>query len=605
MKEVFKEIVTRRLGGAPDSTAKTELVEELTENLNCRYEEMIQSGVEPEEAKNRAVDALGDTDELVEYLKSLEPDQPLPEPVPNEEKSDGGQIEEILHNVEGILRGALKKAKGTIREARDKVRDGVSGEVHVEVHASEASETEREMSELEETMERMEKELDAAREALEELENARDALEEVSDQSIVAQALADVEVKIGAKREEISRLEEEFAAVEDEYAALEDELDEDDDDDDDDDLDDLDDDLDDLDDDLDDDGEGKGWKITCQMGGRSFELNSEELKGSMKSAMKDIKQVIRDATNTARDACETAADAASRVYEDVAAACAPDTAVDADRPIDAAQLCAIDVQNYSGEITVRMSQPEDGDVLVGGDVDRLEVSRSKDGVLTIRPVRTETSAFFSGRGVFSGGSADVVLDLPCREWKSLRLASTYGDIRLEGDHAAERVCLTSVSGDICGKLPTCAALMCRATNGDVSWVGDASELRLESVSGDITFRGSADKVDAKTTSGDLTLEGALCAATAKSIAGDVCLRSRIQPDALEVATTSGDAWVGIPNTEGFTVRYRTISGEFTSDFFTGRMSGRSCVFNYQGGGKRVYAFSTISGDVELREYKQN
>lgn len=620
MKDVFKEIVTRRLKEAPDSTAKTELIEELTENLNCRYEDMLQAGTEPEEAKNRAVDALGDTDELVEYLKGLEPDQPLPELVLDTDKPDGGQIDEILRNVEAILRGALKKAKGTLQEAKDKVRDGVKGEMEIHVHVDTGSETETDMQEIEEAMNRKEEELDAAREALEELENARDALENVSDRAIVEQALADIEVKIGAKAAEISALEDEFAALEDEYAALEDEdeldddeLDELDDDElDDDDLDSelhswyrynpesRDDDLD--DDDLDDDG--SSWKITYQKNGRNVEFTSEDLKASVKDVMAEIKDAVRGAADLTKDVYESAKDAAGQVYEDMAAACTPDTAVKADEPIDGAELCAIDVQSYRGDILVRMSQPEDGDVLVGGDIEGFDVFRSKDGVLTIRPIRTETSAFFSGRGMFSGGSsADVVLDLPCRQWKNLKLSSTYGDIRLEGE-SADRVSITNVSGDIRVKLSTCAALTCRSTNGDISWTGDASDLRLESVSGDVSFRGNADSAVAKTTSGDLTLEGAVCAAVAKSISGDVILRSSVLPDRLETSTTSGDMKVNIPDDGGFTAQFRTISGGFTSDFFTGKMGGRNCVFNYQGGGKRVYTFASVSGDVKIEKYKK-
>lgn len=619
MKDVFKEIVTRRLSGAPDSTAKTELIEELTENLNCRYEDMVQAGTEPEEAKNLAVDALGDTNELVEYLKGLEPDQSLPELVLDADKPDGGQIDEIIRNVEAILRGALKKAKGTLQEAKDKVRDGVKGGTEVHVHVSSDSETETAMQEIEEAMNRKAEELDAAREALEELENARDALEDVSDRAIVEQALADIEVKIGAKAAEISALEDEYAALEDEYAALEDEyaaleddLDDDDDDDDDDELDDLDDELTDLDaeladldDELADLDDENGWKFTYHhKGGRSVEITSEELKASVKDVMAEIKDAVCGAADLTKDVYESAKNAAEQAYKDMADACTPDTMVKADEPIDGAELCAIDVQSYNGNITVRMSQPEDGDVLVGGDIGSFDVFRSKDGVLTIRPIRTETFAFFSGRGMSGGGSAEaVVLDLPCRQWKNLKLSSTYGDIHLEGE-SADRVSITNVCGDISGKLSTCAALMCRSTNGDISWAGDASDLRLESVSGDVTFRGNADSVAAKTTSGDLTLEGAVCAATAKSIAGDVILRSNVLPDRLEAATTSGDMEVSIPDAGGFTAQFRTISGRFTSDFFTGKMGGRNCVFNYQGGGKRVYTFASVSGDVTLEKNKR-
>ncbi len=602
MKVILKEIVAQRLSAAPDSTAKAELIEELAENLWCRYADLTQSGVEPEEAKARVVDALGDTDELVEYLKSLEPDQPLPELVLDPEKTDGGQIEEILHNVEDILRGAFHKAKSAFKEAKDAVKEGFEGEVsakvHIHVNDGELGKLEKQMSDLEGAKEAIQQKLEEAQEALSELEAARDALEAVSDQSIVAQALADIEVKIGAKEAEIEKLEAEYEAMEEEYDRLEEEFDR------------LEEELDEAEEAEEEEASSgdKGWKVSYQRGEHNVEITSDELKSSMKDMMKDIERVIRDATGAAKtaakDACKAAKEATGKVCEDVAAACTPDTVVEADRPIDAAQLKRIDVQIGGGDITVRMSQEPDGDVLVGGDIEDIEVFCSADGVLTIRPVKTETSSFFFGRGIFNGGSsADVTLDLPRRDWDSLKLATASGDIELSGDFPVNTVTVSSVSGDIHGALPTCAKVTCRTTNGDIRWTGDVSDFCMESISGDVQFRGSADRVSTKTTSGDLTIEGGVCAATAKTISGDVCLRSSVMPDKIDIGTTSGDMWVDIPDSGSFTARFRTTSGNFTSDFFTGRMGGRSCVFNYQGGGERQYSFSSISGDVELRKYR--
>lgn len=588
MKVTLKEIVAQRLSAAPDSTAKAELIEELTENLFCRYNDLTASGVEPEEAKARAVDALGDTDELVEYLKSLEPGQPLPELVLDPNKEDGGQIEEILHNVEDILRGAFHKAKSAFHDAKEAVKEGFEAQASAKIHIHKGekglSELEQKMGEAEGAMEAKEQQLEEAREALSELENARNALEAVSDQSAVEGALADLEVKIGTKKAEIEALEEEYEALEEELDEAEE---------------------------AEEDGEtsgDKGWKVTYQNGGRSIEINAEELKGSMKDMMKDIEKVIRDATgmakDAAKDACKMAKDAAGKVCGDISAACTPDTLVETDQPIDAAQLKGIDVQTGGGDITVRMTQEPDGDVLVGGDIENIEVFRSADGVLTIRPLRNETTSFFFGRGIVSGSySADVKLDLPRRQWEFLKLTTTSGDVEVSGDSPVDTVTITSVGGDIRGALPTCGKMTCKTTNGDIRWTGDVSDCHMESISGDVQFRGASDHVTAKTTSGDLTLEGGVCAAGVKTISGDVCLRSNVMPDKIDIVTTSGDMWVDIPDGGSFTAKFRSTSGDFSSDFFTGSMGGRSCVFNYQGGGGRTYTFGSISGDVELRKYR--
>ena len=604
MKLTLKEIVAQRLSAAPDSAAKAELIEELGGNLYCLYTDVKNYGVEAEEAKARAVDALGDTDELVEYLKGLEPDQPLPELVLDPEKTDGGQIEEILHNVEDILRGAFHKAKSAFREAKDAVKEGLESEEkpdacedaevvtdtdreqeRAELEAAMA-EKEREMTDLETAIEEKKQKIEAAREALSELEEARDALEAVSDQVVVEKALADVEEKISAKEDCIDCMEEELDGMEAAYEVLEEEYDA-------------------LEEKLDERDDSGSWKVTYRSKkGRSMEIYGESIKGSVKDMMKDIEKVLREATGAAKDACKMAKEATERACADVSAACTPDTVVEADRPIDAAQLKGIDVQTGGGDITIRMTQEPEGDVLVSGDIEEIEVFRSADGVLTIRPLKNETTSFFFGRGIVNRSyAADVKLELPRRDWEFLKLATTNGDVEVEGVCPVDTVSVSSVSGDIRGALPSCGKLTCRTTNGDIRWTGDASDCHIESISGDVQFRGESDKVFAKTTSGDLTLEGGICAAGIRTISGDVCLRSHVLPDRIEIGTTSGDMWVDIPDEGSFTAKFRSTSGNFTSDFFTGRMGGRNCVFNYQGGGERMYSFGSISGDVEIRKYR--
>ena len=137
----------------------------------------------------------------------------------------------------------------------------------------------------------------------------------------------------------------------------------------------------------------------------------------------------------------------------------------------------------------------------------------------------------------------------------------------------------------------------------MEWNGDASGLHLGSVSGDIRYQGHAQGVTVKTTSGDVTVEGGFLTASVRTVSGDVCLRSDELPGRMDVGTTSGDMWVDIPDAGPFTAKFRSTSGDFTSDFFTGTMGGRSCVFNYQGGGESMYTFASISGDVEIRKYR--
>ena len=60
--------VAGKLSAAPASAAKDELVEELSDNLYRRFLDMTGAGVPEDEAFRRALDDLGDVDELLAYL---------------------------------------------------------------------------------------------------------------------------------------------------------------------------------------------------------------------------------------------------------------------------------------------------------------------------------------------------------------------------------------------------------------------------------------------------------------------------------------------------------------------------------------------------------
>ena len=147
------DAIAARLSGAPDSAAKSELIEELSDNLCSRYLEMTENGMEPDAAFQAAMDALGDTDELVDYLNSLAPDEPLPGP----EEEDQGRVfvnandtvidlDDLLKNVNDIVKSAVDAAKGAVKGATSAVKDAkkqmkqdgsytyTSPHGHVEVH---------------------------------------------------------------------------------------------------------------------------------------------------------------------------------------------------------------------------------------------------------------------------------------------------------------------------------------------------------------------------------------------------------------------------------------------------------------------------------------
>ena len=125
MKQRFVNAVASRLSAAPDSTAKAELVEELSDNLYQRFTEMTAAGMDEAAAFDAALDDLGDTGELVDYLKSLAPDEGLPRPEPDPGK-DGEQawsgMDDLLGDVNDIVSAAMEQAGAALSQAKDALK---------------------------------------------------------------------------------------------------------------------------------------------------------------------------------------------------------------------------------------------------------------------------------------------------------------------------------------------------------------------------------------------------------------------------------------------------------------------------------------------------
>lgn len=62
-------MVTNRLASAKESDAKTEMIEELSENLYQRYLELTEQGTPEDAALAKAMESLGDVEELLAYLR--------------------------------------------------------------------------------------------------------------------------------------------------------------------------------------------------------------------------------------------------------------------------------------------------------------------------------------------------------------------------------------------------------------------------------------------------------------------------------------------------------------------------------------------------------
>lgn len=111
--------VAERLSGAKDSNAKTELIEELSENLYQRYMDLAASGLSEEEAYTRAMEDLGDVGELLDYLDDMEGDTESA----HNHRSTRDFMSDLLRGVEEVVRETVSQTKEAVEQAKVITRD--------------------------------------------------------------------------------------------------------------------------------------------------------------------------------------------------------------------------------------------------------------------------------------------------------------------------------------------------------------------------------------------------------------------------------------------------------------------------------------------------
>ena len=138
MKTKFIIAVTDRLSSAAESGAKVELIEELSDNLYSRWQDLVSGGASEEDAYRQALEELGDVDELLAYLASLG----LEGELPRQDSSFRDFTSELLHGVEGIVRETVNQTRDAVDQAtvivrnvsekiKEKYPEGFKGRVYV------------------------------------------------------------------------------------------------------------------------------------------------------------------------------------------------------------------------------------------------------------------------------------------------------------------------------------------------------------------------------------------------------------------------------------------------------------------------------------------
>lgn len=123
-------MVTNRLASAKESDAKSEMIEELSENLYQRYLEMTGQGIPEEEALAKAMESLGDVEELLAFLKETEEESGFGTEGSCEEHTQPDWTSEFKKDLESgvdafvnIAQATAKVAQATAKVTADCARD--------------------------------------------------------------------------------------------------------------------------------------------------------------------------------------------------------------------------------------------------------------------------------------------------------------------------------------------------------------------------------------------------------------------------------------------------------------------------------------------------
>lgn len=549
MKNIFKTLIEAKLASAPDSQAKTDLVEELADNLHCRYEDMVRGGVSQEEALVQAMDALGDVDELLDYLNNSQGDAGKGQKKAGSFTDDMG---EMFRNIGDMVKDAVGQAKTAVSEVD---WAGVAN--------SAAEGTRSAGRKMKLTL----KEL--VRKAK---ENGGSWTGRSGDKTIHVTVEEDGKTSVNVVSDDAAEADEPKVQI------------------------------------ISEDGDAApNVKITADKNGnpkiRITPVGEEMTKDDGWKLGVTVEKAPEDGSEP---------DSADRAFYGVGYdrekggfygqwGADKDTGkTPVDGPVESAGLKGIDVQLVNGSVRVTMDQEPDSDVLVGGEgLECLNVAVSEGGVLMIRPFR-KPSGFF-GTSACDDSDVELELQLPRRDWQFLRLNTVNGDVDLDGDQTVNTLIVKTISGDFTGALPACGSLEFNTISGDVDWSGDAAEVRGRTTSGDAEVTGVLGKVDVSTVSGDVRVAGSVMSVRFGSTSGNLELTSDRLPDGIQVNTRSGDCDINIPDGGRFRVNYSLTSGDFRSDFFQ-RCPERHGELTYGEEGGPLYTFNATSGDVSIYKY---
>ncbi|MBM7619733.1 lia operon protein LiaG [Bacillus tianshenii] len=197
----------------------------------------------------------------------------------------------------------------------------------------------------------------------------------------------------------------------------------------------------------------------------------------------------------------------------------------------------------------------------------------------------------------------MIIELPEKEYESIRLNASSGDFDIKGIRAMEMITEVS-SGDIRAEDVTVASVFeLDASSGDMRLNNvKAEKFAVSASSGDIRLDGVEGEVSVDTSSGDITVYDAAGNLTLEASSGDITIDNNKVQGNIQAEATSGDVKVSFRDAPtSLSLDFRASSGdgsvnleemlfdEKTEDEILGKI----------GDGKYLLKVRTTSGDFSL------
>ncbi len=242
------------------------------------------------------------------------------------------------------------------------------------------------------------------------------------------------------------------------------------------------------------------------------------------------------------------------------------------------QITNIDVDWISGSVKI-----------IANDSDKIKFEESASD-----PIEEKYQLRYRVKG-------DTLYIKPCKSMRTLNKIP-YKDLEIYIPYdlasAMHEIDIETASAEISLTEITAKELELSTASGGV-WLEKCSavDINLENVSGYINLtETNADKVDAEFVSSDIEIMGTVGRLRVKSVSGNVYLDSDTAPNSVDISTVSGNIKFEIPENDGFSIEFDSVSGKITSDFALTLNKGTQIY----GNGSRDYEFETVSGDVSVK-----